>query len=218
MILFLTDTETTGLETKKHDVIQIAAIISDKFKKRAEINIKCQPTRWDTINDYALKVNNTTREQLKTLEDPKESWRKLYAFMEENFTGEKFIFTGQNAPFDRRHLINWWNTHKDDDAPDFEHYLEDENLDLKPFSVSLNKYGFIQTQKSKKTGKPQNNLKYIVEALGVKVDGELHDALADIKATGNCLYKVLKIVESVEEQDKSHPVVKQFKKWKVLLS
>jgi DNA polymerase III alpha subunit (gram-positive type) len=57
----------------------------------------------------------------------------------------------------------------------------------------------------------------IVEALNIKLTGDLHDALVDIKATGNCLYKLLKRIKNYKEMGIHSDVVKKFEDWLILL-
>ena len=71
------DTETTGTDPIKHDIIQIAGqivvggIVMDSFDYR------CQPFDWDTIEEKALEKNGITREEIATFPEPDIIYGKL---------------------------------------------------------------------------------------------------------------------------------------------
>ena len=211
MKLFLLDVETTGLDKKFHDVVQIGGIISNNFKKITELNLKCQPIHWNTISKKALTINNLTREELKTFDKPKDVWEQFHKVVDENFNGEKYVFGGQNAPFDRRMLDHWWDTYKDNDTPDFDSYFEDSKYDIELMKITrlFKKQGLLDVDNVR--------LGTIVESLNIKIDGSLHDAYQDIQATGNCLYKLLKRIKGFEEQNTHPDIVSKFEDWLVLL-
>jgi len=217
MKLLFNDVETTGVYHNVQDVIQTGGIISENFKPMAEFNLKCKPVNWKAIDPTALKVNHTTIQMLKSdvFEDPKETWKKLYKLIEKYFNGKKYVFAGQNAHFDRRFMNSWWDKHKTSEAPEFESYLEEGNLDLRTISAAFKNQGMIQLN-----GAPVPNVKLgtIIEALQIKVSGNLHDALTDIKATANGIYILLKRVKKIKESNPKHPLVKKFDKWLVLFN
>jgi DNA polymerase-3 subunit epsilon len=210
MKLLFADTETTGLSPKTQDVIQIGAVIMENKTIIEEINVKCQPIHWDTINSYALKVNNHTIEQLHTLDDPKETWKKFYDFVVKNFKDEKYTFGGQNTKFDWKFLKSFWETNKTQEAPDFDIFFETDHLDLMDISKSFKKYGLLDV--------PNVRLETIIEALDIKVIGDLHDALTDIKATINSIFKLLIKVKKMKYNEEHPTVVKQFGDWLKILN
>ena len=79
-IIFI-DTETTGLNSQKHDIIQLAGLVVEDGKVIDSFNYKCQPVNWTDISPQALQVNNTTYEQLHSYETPKESFVKFLVFI-----------------------------------------------------------------------------------------------------------------------------------------
>jgi len=210
MKLFFTDIESTGFNHNTQCIVQIGGLITENFKQLAEMDIKCQPDNWDTISADALKVNHTTIDILKTYQSPQEAWNEYSKLLLKHFNGVKYVFVAQNAPFDKRFMRAWWNKYKTDDVEEFDYYFEEANLDLMHLSKAFQKHGFLELKNLK--------LGTVIEAHDIKVDGELHDAVVDIKATGNCIYKSLKLVESIERDQPDHEIVSQFRKWKVLIS
>lgn len=207
-ILFV-DTETTGLSPKKQDIIQIGAVVMENRTVIDEINIKCQPVQWDNINSYALKVNNSTVEQLKTYELPRDAWDKFHAFVTKHHTDEGYVFGGQNCKFDKTFLSTWWDNHSPAEEPEFDHYLNGKTLELMNITNSMKKYGFLDVKNVK--------LPTIVEALDIKVDGNLHDAVTDIKATINCTYKLLIRIKKMKAAGQAKKIVEMFDEWLEIL-
>jgi len=202
MKIIMIDTETTGLSTADNDVIQIGAIVRIDNKIVDEINVKCQPVNWDKISPYALKVNNSTIEDLKKYKLPKEVWKTFYKFLQNNFNGVTYIFGGQNTPFDWRFMKSWWDKHKDNDAPAWESFFKKNQLDLQTLSKSFRQHRLINV--------PNIKLETIMEALNVKAEGNLHDALTDIKGTDAALIEYVHRVNKLKQGDPSHPVAVRF--------
>jgi DNA polymerase III alpha subunit (gram-positive type) len=198
-IIFI-DTETTGLSCQKHDIIQIAGLVTEDNKILDEFNFKCQPINWDTISKQALQINNTTVEDLKSYEMPQATFIHFLKVLEKHFSGEKFIIAGQNVKsFDWRFVVTFWENHKRYADPEFEFYFDDKvSLDLLDLSRPLKNHGFLDV--------PNVKLGTIVEALNITVDGELHDALADIKATQQGFYGLVNKVNEIRRTKPNHPI------------
>lgn len=200
-ILFL-DVETTGLKATTNDVIQIGAIVRIDTEIVDEINIKCQPVNWDSISSYALNVNKTTIADLKKFQTPKEAWKKFNKFLTKHFHGLTYIFGGQNTPFDWRFMQVWWDDHKDENAPEWDTFFKKNQLDLQILSKMFRQHNLIDV--------PNVKLGTIIEALDVKVEGHLHDALTDIKGTDAALIEYVNRVKKLKQDDPSHPVAVRF--------
>ena len=96
------DVETTGLNEKKQDIIQLACIpIIDGIQQK-EFNEFCQPTNYNTIQQEALDIHGITVEQLKTFQTLDEMIEKFVQYV--NSFGVKFTIAGYNVPFDKRFL------------------------------------------------------------------------------------------------------------------
>lgn len=198
-IIFI-DTETTGLSHQKHDIIQLAGLVTEGKKILDEFNFKCQPINWNTISKEALKVNNTSEDDLKKYEMPQATFIHFLKILEKHFNGEKFIIAGQNVKaFDWRFVVSFWDKHKRYADPNFQDYFDEKiSLDLLDLSRPLKKHGVIDV--------PNVKLGTIVEALNINVEGELHDALTDIKATQEGFYELVKKVNSVKKKDPNHKI------------
>ena len=60
------DTETTGTDPLRNDIIDLAVIIEVDGKVEHEESIKMQPLDYSTVELKALEVNGMTIEQIKT--------------------------------------------------------------------------------------------------------------------------------------------------------
>jgi DNA polymerase III alpha subunit (gram-positive type) len=207
MKILFNDTETTGLSCLKQDVIQIGAIISNNFKKIEEVNLRCQPINWDEISQQALDCNHVTRDMLKTYEDPKKVWQLFSDILEEHFDKkDPYLFAGQNTPFDRRFMNAWWDKNKISSAPSFEYYLKPNiSLDLQNISKEFKYHNLLKLENVK--------LGTVMESLGIKPDGDLHDALTDIKGTANAIYKLINRLKRLKKDQPKHPVFHKIPLW-----
>ena len=75
---------------------------------------------------------------------------------------------------------------------------------------TLKKYGLLDVKNVK--------LETIVEALDIEVQGNLHDALTDIKATVNSIYKLLMKIKKLRADPNTPKVLVCFDKWLEILS
>lgn len=65
--LLIIDTEFSGFDLKKHDILQIAGILLDKktLKEKKSFNSFIRPIHWKTRDPAAMAVNKITWEQVK---------------------------------------------------------------------------------------------------------------------------------------------------------
>jgi DNA polymerase-3 subunit epsilon len=79
------DTETTGLDTSKCEIIEIAAIALDPRTLEVLPNGTFEATmkalRPEDIEEGALKVNKKTREEIASYRHPKQVWGEFVSFV-----------------------------------------------------------------------------------------------------------------------------------------
>ena len=178
MIITVIDTETTGFDMLKHEVIEIAALRADtkngKFKILDQVEYKIIPEHIEWASPYALKVNGYTEE----------AWRSASRF--ENIADEfsKFICSadyhlGQNLVFDYRFLTKAYNQ-CGKELPKFKQYF-----DTKLMADSL-----VHDKKLERSG-----LDFLCEHYKIKNEGRAHTALTDCKRTWKLYQKLLKEVK-----------------------
>ncbi len=109
-IVIWLDTETTGLDAVKNDVIQIAVIVENGAGEVLETaNFLCAPHSFEHIHPKALEVNKRTIEELRTFPAPEavlsDFITLLNTYKEE---GEKFVIAGYNISYDIRMMEQWF--------------------------------------------------------------------------------------------------------------
>ena len=196
-IIFI-DTDTTGFDDNRNDIVQIAGLVTENKTILESFNYRCKPVNWKAISKDALKVTGLTIEQLKTYPEPRLAFEGLKSVFDKYVVKgqQRYIIAGQNVKaFDWRFLASFWNKHKTEDETTFDYYFR-KNVcyDLMDLTRPLKNAGLFKIDNVK--------LGTIMEALNVKVDGHLHDALTDIKGTFDSFYKM---VDKWKELEKAKP-------------
>lgn len=185
-VIFI-DTETTGFDDKRQDIIQVAGLVTENRKILESFNYVAAPVNWNAISKDALQITGKTVEELRTYPDPKITYTGLKNIFEKYVVkGEsRYIIAGQNVKsFDWRFLASFWNKHKDATDLPFDYYFSQKVIyDLMDLTRPLKKNGLLNV--------PNIKLGTIMEALGVKPEGNLHDALTDIIGTCDSFYKIV---------------------------
>lgn len=180
------DTETTGINPKVNEIIQFAAIIEIDGVVKEEVDIRCQPTDWEHIDQSALDVNKVTIEQLKTFDDPSIMATKINAlfdkYIDKYDTSDKFYPAGHNVQFDLDFLQAFWNKHISKYGTGS--YQNWRSLDSRVFANFLNVSGKLDV--------PDIKLGTICKHWGIEIDA--HDALNDIRAARQVIKKMMSMI------------------------
>lgn len=184
--VFYFDTETTGLDFIKTDIIQLGYIIELDNEIAEKGIIYCQPFNYATIEKGALEVNKTTLEMLKGYQSPEKAYediiRILNRYVDKYNKKDKFIPAGYNVNFDIQMLKSFFmkNNNKY-----FGAYFNYHALD--PISL-------LYMLEFKKILKLENyKLTTACEYFRIKL--EAHNALNDIEATRELIKKLLEYVK-----------------------
>lgn len=180
--IFYFDVETTGLDPRRNDIIQLAYIVEINGEVKEEGEFKLQPMNYDTIEKGALEVNKTTIEQLKTYLQP---WlghvqivKLLDKYIDKYKKQDKFLPAGYKVKFDMDMFRAFFfkNNHKY-----FGSYFGYHMLDPVPFLMFLEYKGLIKLDSYK--------LVDVCKYFGIEI--QAHDALSDIRATRELIHKLM---------------------------
>ena len=183
MILFI-DTETTGLSSKPnmHEIIQLGGLLCNNRHIIESISIKCQPTAWSKISKQALDVTNLSIDTLKSYPEPQE----MFSFFYEKIISYKkrIKLAGQNVKFDTRFLEKWWNMWKTTNQHNFLDVFDvEDSYELMEITKPLKELGILLVDNVK--------LGTVANALEIKPDGDLHDAMTDIRLTHQTMFDLI---------------------------
>lgn len=178
------DTETTGLDPIKNDIIQIAGIVEIDGEEKEAFNYKCRPHNPDNIDEDAIKTHGFTIEQIKTWTGPLEVYTDLIhifgKYIDKFDRSDKFVPAGHNVNFDIDMLLNFF--HKCNDTY-FGSWMRWHPLDTMEMSVIANYLGYINPKNHK--------LETLAKIFGIQF--EAHDAMEDIIATRKIGKKLLSL-------------------------
>lgn len=182
MKVFWLDTETTGLNSWKCDIIQLAGLIEIDGVVVEKLNYRIKPIDFNAIQPKALECNGITLEQLRTFPTATEVYQQfikvISKYVDKYDKNDKFIIAGQNTNFDIGFVRDFFKKQGDNF---FGSYFSYQSLDLLALTIALRYKGILKTE----------NLKLETMAKHFGIEYDAHDALADIETTRTILNKIL---------------------------
>ncbi len=176
------DVETTGLDPKKHAIIQLAGIIEVGGVVVDEFNIYMQPHEGAEIDKKALEVNGVTREQMATYQVQEEAFKEFGKVLSRHSNqydkNDKYYPAGYNVQFDLDFLSEWFKRNNDK-------YLGSRinwrHMDPRPYYNALNFLGLLAIK----------NVKLATVCKHYDIEINAHDAMSDIRATRELILRML---------------------------
>ena len=175
-IIYVCDTETTGLDSRVNDVIELSMYrVNDDVQKTWCL----KPFNLDAIDLAALRINGHKLEDIKhqtkygkeTYLDPVKTIVEIENWMmEDNVSSENRVMCGHNVGFDRDMITQLWN--KCNSKETFPFGRRSMDTMMVEFMIDYAKGQFAE-------GYSLNNL---VKKHGVKNE-KAHSAASDTKAT-----------------------------------
>lgn len=196
--VYVCDTETTGLDPVKNDVIEVC------FWRIGEPESKTwwmKPLNPESIQDKALKVNKHNREDILGLTKegrekylpPEEVLPEIEEWiMEDGAAAEERVFIGQNPEFDYKFLAELWKkTGNQDDFPFGFWRNKNENIGYTLDTIQLARFIDLMLGKKRKF----YNLGGLVKAFSIK-KAQAHRADGDVQMTKDLYEKIAAGFES----------------------
>lgn len=183
-ILWL-DTETGGLDSQRHALLQVAAIAEVDGVVRGELNLKLRPADGKIVDEAALVVQGIDRKELSdpdrhdVYEGMKLFQDFLSQFVDKFDREDKFFLVGYNIRFDEEFIRQWFT-----DCVDryYGSWFWSPSIDVMAISAAV--------LLNSRPGMTNFKLGTVADTLMVEPDGSLHDALSDIRLTRKVLYRV----------------------------
>jgi DNA polymerase-3 subunit epsilon len=181
------DTETTGTDPGKHALIELAAIVDIDGEAVDEASWYIHPFENDFYTEKALEITGITKEQMLAFPPGNEVKPQIEAFLQKHVDKydrhDKFYVAGQNVGFDIDFLAAFWRKMGDVYLGS---YINWRKIDLLSWVDQLCWLGIIELNDRK--------LQTICNLLGVELGESAHEALADIRATRQCIIKLKEII------------------------
>ena len=181
------DTETTGLDPARHEIIQLAGIIEINKVIKDSFNFRCRPTNPGTVSEEALKVIGHTLDEIRQWPEPRSLFKgflqTIGPYINKHNKNDKYIVGGQNVEFDYRFLEATAKLHK------FDYlfaYLGYHKIDTIHMAMIAKLLGRLDV--------PNLRLQTLAKHLNIPLDDNAHDAFADITATRQVAQQLLRII------------------------
>lgn len=183
-VVYVCDTETTGLDPNKNDVIEVSFWrLSDDQQKTWCI----KPLSPENIEDSALKINGHKKEDIllktafgrETYHEPSDAVSEIEMWVMDDGTAvEDRIFVGQNPKFDWDFLLNLWKKVDAKESFPFSRFILD--------TIQLARLIDFCTGKTRE----RYNLSALVKDFGV-TRHKAHRAADDVKMTKELFEKMI---------------------------
>jgi len=177
------DTETCGLDVKRHAIIQLSGLIEIDGEVVEEFDYKIKPFPGALISKSSMAINGYTIEDLKSFTDHEIVYKDfvgmLAKYVDKYNREDKFHLIGYNCKFDEEFLREFFVMNSDEY---FSSWFWWPSLDVAVMAAILTKEVRHKFENYK--------LETVAKHFGIQFEGSAHNSLADVKATRD-LYKVL---------------------------
>lgn len=167
----LIDTETTGFDEKKHQILEVGILVIKDLKVIDEFEVKIKHREY-TITAKDMEVNNINIvEHEKEALFEKEATERMLEFLNKHKceNDEGYIVIGQNVAFDIKFLEEMFlRTYK---IKEYRQVISYRNLDIMQLAMIKNIEGKISLEKQ--------DLDSILKELEIEIPENRHRALTD---------------------------------------
>lgn len=177
------DVETTGIDPKTNDVVQVAALVEIDGNIVEEFSGVCRPHDLEAVEESALAVNGLTLEQVSRFSPPTilhlELCQLFGKYVDKYDRTDKFTLAGMKVDFDAQFMSEFFR--KCGDAY-WGSWCNWRHVDLCAFARILRYAGLLDIGNDK--------LSTICRSVGVDLQNA-HDAMADILATREAMTRLM---------------------------
>lgn len=166
------DTETTGLNPKKHGLTEVYAVLVDNGNIISEWGSKINPFTYfpqRDIEDDALNIQGISYQDLAKYPDQAKALDAFLKWTRRHLDGNRVSIVGYNVGFDIDFLVEWFDENVYDLYDTFSH----RSLDVLDLVRHLQYAGVIQPKDGKLTT--------LCEYFDIPIDA--HTAMGDVIAT-----------------------------------
>ena len=182
------DVETTGIDDKECEIVQIAGIIEIDGLVKEKFNLLMKPTQNARIEEQALEVIGKTKEEIFSYPPQQIVYTKfkriLETYVNKYDKQDKLKLVGHNISFDFNFLLAWSRRMDDKFIGSLVSYKEQ----FCTFRViqAMKFLGLVEKTEDDK-------LTTLCKYFGIELDNA-HDALFDIEATRELYLKIKGII------------------------
>jgi DNA polymerase III epsilon subunit-like protein len=191
-LLCVIDSETTGLDPRRHDMIQFACIPVDEHlqvnSKYRPFIVDMKPQRIENIDFKALEVSGTHLADLRLRGTDPFDCADGFSRWFDNLNlapGKKISPLGCNWPFDSGFMMEWLG------PLTYDHIVDRRYRDVQTVALYLNDRAFYRGET---IPYPKINLSYLAQILGV--ERNRHNAAEDCMTTLEVYRRLVSIVQS----------------------
>lgn len=171
------DVETTGLDSKRHGIIQIAMNVWIDGVEIEKLNLLMCPFSTDEIDDETLELSGLTRQEIENRPAPAEMYvsliQSLSKYVDKFDRSDKFVVIGYNAAFDTEFLRQWFRKNGDKFYGSWFWHPYVDVMTLAMAALAKERAQLVDFK-----------LKTVARYFGIEVDdSKLHDAAYDVQLT-----------------------------------
>ena len=185
------DCETTGLDPKKHEIIQIAGIIEIDGIIVDQFDLRCAPENPENVESRALEVQGRTLEEVMAWPSSKKMYEQVLAKFDRHIDKltitDKMLPCGHNVQFDIGFLNSLFRKNYNKFLFSYFMYAPIDTLVMTAICRMLGLANPVD-----KNGKPINKLDALCDVFNIPRGG--HDALGDIRSTRACGMKMIDLI------------------------
>ena len=182
--ILLIDAEFTGFDLRKHEIVQLAAVLLDKktLKEKKFFSSYIRPTKWQHRDRASMAVNKISLTMLKNAPPLKQVIKKFNRTF-----GHNLILAAYVGFNDKRFLMEGYKRAGVKFLFDY-HYFDLWGL----FYAYLAKKNQLKSKKDF----AGFGLESLIKIFKIRLDkNQLHDALVDCRVEAEILRRVIKIYE-----------------------